>query len=323
MTTHAQPPPATSTSSPSQINNITIIGIGTIGLSLCALYISAGLPTYTLALTILDPRPDLHAYVSRILPTFLDPKLHCLIPSIKLHTDYAADLPAAVRSADAIHEAGPENANWKGRLWADVAPHVAPHTLLWSATSGIPASAQIAAARAHLLAPRLLVVHPYNPPHILPLLELVPSPLTSLAALSTSQAFFSAQLKRSPVVLRKETRGFATNRLAFALLREACALVNEGVCSVEDVDTVVQGSMGPRWAVGGMFRSYAAGGGEGGLRAFWEKVGGTVGEVWEESAKGYGGEEWEETVTKQVQRAYGVPVSVEGRDEATRRVLEV
>lgn len=128
-------------------------------------------------------------------------------------------------------------------------------------------------------------------------------------------------------MIKKECTGFVANRLAFALFREACSLAAQGVASVEDIDEIVTSSMGPRWAVAGPFKAYYAGGGEGGLRSFMEKIGGTVGECWDASDEGVRkggirvGAEWQEGVCEQAEDAYGV-VDTGDRDAKTRRVLE-
>lgn len=168
---------------------------------------------------------------------------------------------------------------------------------------------------------RLVVVHPYNPPHVMPLLEIVPSAATWPEVVTRTVAFWRG-IGREPVVLRKECTGFVANRLAFALLREAIHLVQEGVASVADVDAVVQGSMGPRWAVAGPFKSYHAGGGRGGLRGFFENIGVTVQGCWDDAGRVEVGGGWEEEVFRQTEEAYGV-VDVGERDRVTRRVLEV
>lgn len=172
---------------------------------------------------------------------------------------------------------------------------------------------------------RLLIVHPYNPPHIMPLLEIVPSPTTSPSVLSATIGYWK-NLGREPVVLKKECTGFVANRLAFALFREAISLVHEGVIGVKELDDLVTASMGPRWAVQGPFKSYHAGGGAGGLKEFMEKIGGTVRESWvasEEVKVGPGGVEgWEEGIFEEAERVYGrVDTGVTG--SLTRGVLEV
>ncbi|KAI9874781.1 MAG: hypothetical protein M1830_009297, partial [Pleopsidium flavum] len=148
----------------------------------------------------------------------------------------------------------------------------------------------------------------------------VPSSATRPEVVDRTVGFWR-DIGREPVVLKKECTGFVANRLAFALFREAIHLVNEGVASVQDIDTVVQASMGPRWAVAGPFKSYHAGGGQGGLKAFFGNIGGTVQECWDDAGKVNVGGGWEEKVFKQTQEAYGV-VDVGERDRATKKVLE-
>jgi len=265
--------------------NITLIGAGTIGLSFAALHLSTATPSRPIRLTIHDPRPDLLAYIHATLPFYLPPDpLSAAQPSDPTPSPrpvidqlfatnaliLAPDLPTAVSTADIVQEQGPENLAFKVQTWKAVEEHAPATALFWSSTSGIPASAQSQSMRDP---GRLVVVHPYNPPHVMPLLEIVPSPTTAPEVVARTVAFWRG-VGRAPVVLRKECTGFVANRLAFALLREAIHLVQEGVASVEDVDAVVQASMGPRWAVAGPFKSYHAGGGGGGLRGFFENIGG-------------------------------------------------
>ena len=155
----------------------------------------------------------------------------------------------------------------------------------------------------------------------MPLLELVPSPHTAEEVITRTQAFW-VDRGRVPIRIKKETTGFVANRLAFALLREAVHLVNENVVSVEELDKIVESSMGPRWAVAGPFKSYHAGGGQAGLEGFFKNIGGTVQDCWSDLGKPNVGEEWEGKIFAQAQDAYGW-VDVSERDRITRRVLEV
>ncbi|KAF2173404.1 hypothetical protein M409DRAFT_48388 [Zasmidium cellare ATCC 36951] len=298
---------------------IAIIGSGTIGLSFAALHLTRDPHSKVI---IYDPRPGLQAYIQANITSYLvnTDVQQCLA---RLHI--APTLKDAVERADVVQEQGPENLPFKRTLWPQIELHAPPHALFMSSTSGIPASQQCTGMKDPS---RLLVVHPYNPPHIMPLLELVPSPLTSPTTITSTQKFFTS-LARVPIPLQKETPGFVANRLAFALLREACSLVSSGVVSVKDLDSIVTSSMGPRWSVAGPFKSYHAGGGEEGLRGFMEKIGGTVGMCWGESERGYrensivvGEGTWQEEVCLQAEEAYG-RVDTGERDRKTRRVLEV
>lgn len=158
----------------------------------------------------------------------------------------------------------------------------------------------------------------------MPLLEIVPSPATDPAVISRTLGYWR-ESRKVPVVVRKETTGFVGNRLAFALLREAVHLVNEGVVSPRDVDRIVENSMGPRWMVAGPFKSYHAGGGAGGLRSFFDNIGGTIQACWDDSGKVNMGEGWEDAVCEEVSRTYmeRKPDELKRRNETTTQMLEL
>jgi 3-hydroxyacyl-CoA dehydrogenase len=292
---------------------ITLIGTGTIGLSFAAYHLSHLLSPSQL--TIYDTRPNLAQYIEQNLAKFFtEAPAQAAVANIRI----ATSLAEAVEEAHIIQESGPENLAFKKQLWAQVEQHAPEHCLLWSSTSGIPASEQ---AQDMKDKSKLLVVHPYNPPHIMPLLELVPSPYTSQESISRTHQFW-VDRGRVPVHIKKETTGFVANRLAFALLREAVHLVNENVVSVEELDSIVESSMGPRWAVAGPFKSYHAGGGSAGLEGFFKNIGGTVQDCWNDSGKPNVGDGWEKKILTQAQETYG-SVDVSERDRTTRRLLEV
>lgn len=182
---------------------------------------------------------------------------------------------------------------------------------------------------------RLLIVHPFNPPHIMPVLEIVPprnGAGDSKQYIDRTVEYWKT-MNRSPVVLQEEITGFVANRLSFALFREAIHLVNSGVVSAAEVDRIVEESMGPRWAVKGPFWSYHAGGGrEKGLKGFLEKIGDTVQACWDDAgtpslqrdADG-GVPPWENALCEQVENAYGKleDKDLRDRDEKTRQVLSI
>jgi len=296
---------------------VAIVGAGTIGLSFAALHLMKN-PNCTV--TIYDTRPDLKEYMETKLPEFL---VDADVKECTSRVSTASSLAQTVSEANIVQEQGPENASFKRTTWAQIEHYAPQEALFWSSTSGIPASEQSKDMKDQT---RLIVVHPYNPPHIMPLLEVVPPPSTSQEVIDRTLEYWR-NLGRVPVLIRKECTGFVANRLAFALFREACSLVAQGIVSVEDLDSVVQASMGPRWTVAGPFKSYHAGGGEGGLRSFMDKIGGTVQECWDASDKDVKtgsivvGEKWQEDVCRQTDEAYGVFDTAE-RDYKTKAVLE-
>jgi len=296
---------------------VAIIGAGTIGLSFAALHLMKN-PNCTV--TLYDTRPDLKEYMEAKLPQFL---VDADVKECTSRVSTTVSMAEAVADANIVQEQGPENACFKRKAWSRIELDAPRDALFWSSTSGIPASEQSMDMEDQT---RLVVVHPYNPPHIMPLLEVVPSPSTSQGVIDRTLEYWRS-LGRVPVLIRKECTGFVANRLAFALFREACSLVAQGMVGVEDLDAVVQASMGPRWAVAGPFKSYHAGGGEGGLGSFMDKIGGTVQECWnasDEDVKAGGivvGKKWQEDICRQTEEAYGVVDTAE-RDLKTKAVLE-
>jgi ketoreductase RED1 len=253
--------------------SVTLIGAGVIGTSWAALMLAHGL-----RVTINDPRPDVEPAVrdelDRIAPTLraigLDPEF----PDD--HLRFEADLERAVNGADLVQENGPERIAFKQELWATVSDVVSADALLLSSSSAQPATEQ---ARRLADASRLLVGHPFNPPHLIPLVEVVPGASTSDEAIADAVAFYTA-IGKVPRVIHREIPGFVANRLQRALFKECCHLVLEGVVTVDELDDIVTNSIGLRWAVNGPFESFHLGGGPGGLAAFFAQFGGSLDAAW-------------------------------------------
>lgn len=301
---------------------LTIIGAGTIGLSFVALHILKS--RRQLHISIFDTRPDLQSYVEANLPTFFggqkEYEAAVNTPSHTHQISYHASLKDAVASAEIVQEQGPENLPFKQKLWPEVESFAPENALFWSSTSGIPASEQ---SKSMKEPGRLIVVHPFNPPHIMPLLEVVSTPETNQISVAKTVKYWKG-LGREPVVIKKEVKGFVANRLAFALLKEAISLVQDGVVDAGDLDTIVEASMGPRWAVVGPFKSYAMGGGPGGLEGFMKNIGGTVQNCWDDAKDVRIGENMD-IVYASTRKAYGdlKPEDLADRDEKTRKLLDI
>lgn len=244
--------------------NVTVIGGGLIGTSWAALFLAHGH-----RVCIHDVAPDVASRVRtelRRIQPFMLQLGHSLDPEGP-GLSFEADLPRAVGQADVVQECGPERLTFKQALWANVEAHCKPEALLLSSSSGITASMQ---SRKMKSPQRMLVGHPFNPPHLVPLVEVVPGKRTSEDAVRRARDFYAALGKR-PIVLRKEIPGFVANRIQAAVIRESVALVRQGVVSVEDLDIAVQSSLGLRRATGGPFKSAHLGGGAGGIQAFFQQ----------------------------------------------------
>jgi 3-hydroxyacyl-CoA dehydrogenase len=162
-----------------------------------------------------------------------------------------SDLAHSMMSVEYVQECGPEDVAAKRRIYTELESVVAPDTVLASSTSGIAASR----FTDHLKHPeRCLVAHPVNPPYLIPLVEVAPSPATSEASVSrTMQLMEEAQ--QAPILVRKEIQGFILNRLQGALLNESLRLFRDGYVSAEDLDKTVKHGLGLRWSFMGPFET--------------------------------------------------------------------
>ncbi|HYK64793.1 MAG TPA: 3-hydroxyacyl-CoA dehydrogenase NAD-binding domain-containing protein, partial [Patescibacteria group bacterium] len=237
-----------------------------IGASWTALFLAHGLNV-----VVNDPQPDIETTLKgallKIAPTLRE--LGLAHESLDKRLCFEPDLERAVAGADLVQENGPERPEWKQQLWARIENAVPKHALLLSSSSARPATEQ---GREMKDASRLLVGHPFNPPHLIPLVEIVPGERTDPDAIADAVAFYEA-LGKVPRVLKKEIQGFVANRLQRAIMREACYLVQEGVVTIDELDDIVTSSIGLRWAVNGPFSSFHMGGGPKGLESFFQHLG--------------------------------------------------
>lgn len=185
---------------------------------------------------------------------------HDLLPepitSVLTRVECKTDLDEAVAGAELILEAVPEDLELKRRIFADLERKSPSRTILASNTSTFVPSL-VATGLAH--PERMVVMHYWNPAHLIPLVEVVPHPRSTAAVLDRVMAVLKHCAKR-PVLLRKEAPGFIGNRLAFALQREAMDLVAKGVASPEDIDAVARSGFGRRIPVSGIFGTADLGG---------------------------------------------------------------
>jgi len=189
----------------------------------------------------------------------------------------------AINNTDFVLEAIIEDYEAKKKLFNYLDNYLDKDIIIASSTSGLLMT-EIQKAM-HRYPERGVIAHPWNPPHLLPLVEIVPGEKTSKETLDTTKSFMES-LDRVVVVLKKEIPGFIGNRLAFALFREAVNLVDEGIATVEDIDKVMTAAIGLRWAFMGPFLTYHLGGGGGGIEYFFSR------------GFGYGANEWMHTLAK-------------------------
>ncbi len=258
---------------------IAIIGAGTIGASWTALFLAAG---YRVRVYDPDPEADskLRAFVGRAwqdLVALGRAAAEGLDEALK-RIESCETPEEAVTDADFVQENAPERLEAKQALLARIEAVLQPDTLIASSTSGLMPS-NIQARMSH--PERLLVGHPFNPPHLLPLVEIVPGRKTSAEAVEAAMAFYRATGKY-PIRLRKEVPGHIANRLQAALFREAVHLVAEGVADLDDIDAAVVQGPGQRWAIMGQCLTFHLAGGEGGIAQFLDHLGPAVQSWWDD-----------------------------------------
>jgi ketoreductase RED1 len=248
---------------------VTVVGAGVIGVSWTALFLARGL-----RVTVSDPFPDVETRVRSALREIAPTLAQLGLPTEALEgpssaLTFEADTATAVRSADVVQENGPERLDVKQQLWRTVEDAAPANALFVSSSSSLPAWEM---AKEMDRPQRLMVGHPFNPPHLVPLIEVVPSHGTDPAVVDRAVAFYRSIGKR-PQVLDRETPGSVANRLQAALFRKAVYLVSQGIVSEQALDDVVTSSIGMRWAVAGPFRTFHLGGGAGGLSDFLVHLG--------------------------------------------------
>jgi L-gulonate 3-dehydrogenase len=233
-------------------SKIAIVGTGLVGRAWSIVFARAGY-----AVEIYDPIEGSAAkaleLIAQNLPALGDADLlRGETPAAVLARITRADtLEQALAGAIHCQESAPERVEVKAALYKELDRIAAPDTILASSTSGIPASKfseGLAGKR------RVLVAHPINPPHIIPLVEIVPAPWTDPEAVTRTRDLMAA-IGQSPISTTREINGFIVNRLQGALLAEAFRLVQDGVCSVADVDAAVADGLGLRWSFIGPFET--------------------------------------------------------------------
>jgi 3-hydroxyacyl-CoA dehydrogenase len=249
------------------IRRVAIVGTGVIGASWAAHYLAHGLDVVGT-----DPAPGaehrLRADVDRHWPVLERLGLADGASTDRLH--FVADPAAAVADADFVQENGPEREDVKRALFAVLDRAARPDVILASSSSGLLTSAIARGCPVH--PERVVVGHPFNPPHLIPLVEVVPGEQTAPDTVDRAVAFYTRVGKR-PIRLRRELPGHVANRLQAALWQEAYSLVERGVASVADVDAAISHGPGLRWAVLGPLANQHLSGGPGGLAHVLEHLG--------------------------------------------------
>jgi 3-hydroxyacyl-CoA dehydrogenase len=253
-----------------KIRTVAIIGTGVIGASWTALFLSKGLDVVAT-----DVAPDaesrLREFVEAAWPQVAAFGLEAGASRDRVR--FTGDLQDAISNVDFVQENGPERLPFKQDLYAKLDEALGPDVLIASSSSGLTMTEVQLSCKHH--PERCLIGHPFNPPHLIPLVELVGGRQTSADTIAAADAFYSS-LGKKTVRLQKEVPGHVANRLSAALFREVTYLVGEGVISVADADTAVSWGPGLRWGVMGPSLLYHLGGGPGGIEHFFDQFTGPM-----------------------------------------------
>lgn len=248
----------------SNIQKVAIIGCGSIGASWAALFLAQGL-----TVSAFDINPAAQKFLENIVTDAL-PVLSSLgllkktdaKPSDILFTTTMED---AIKGADFVQENGPERLQFKQELFDKIAQTVAEDTIIATSSSGLTCSSIQDGMLATSHPERCVVGHPFNPPHLIPLVEVVGGRQTSQTVISRTMQFY-ADVGKKPVQVKKEVVGHVANRLQAALMREMMYLLQEGAATIPDLDTAMSFGPGLRWGVMGPNTLFHLGGGEGGIQ---------------------------------------------------------
>ena len=247
------------------VRRIAIVGTGVIGASWAAYYLARGIDVVAT-----DPGPqaeaNLRKYVDDAWPLLTEVGLSPGASRDRL--TFTSDMSRALAQADWVQENAPERPDFKIKLFAQMDEATPPNSIIASSSSGITMDViQSGCKRPE----RCVIGHPFNPPHVVPLVEVVGGAKTSEATIERAMAFY-AGVGKKPVRLHKALPGHVANRFQAALYKEVLYLVQQGVLSVADADVAVSYGPGVRWGVMGPSLQWHVGGGQGGIKHFMEHL---------------------------------------------------
>ncbi len=255
------------------IHRVAIVGTGVIGASWAAQYLACGFDVVAT-----DPAPNAESNLRKnVDATWKELTVIGLSPgAARDRLTFTTNMGEALSKADFVQENGPELPDFKIKLFADMDNATPVDSLIASSSSGITMSVMQSQCKCP---ERCVVGHPFNPPHIIPLVEVVGGARTSPEAIQQAMAFY-ASIGKKPILLHKELPGHVANRLQAALYREVAYLIDQGVLSVADADDAVSWGPGLRWGVMGPSLQWHVGGGPGGIQHFMDHLMGPMTEMW-------------------------------------------
>ena len=256
------------------ISQVTVIGTGVIGASWAALFLAKGLDVVATDIAP-DAEASLRRFVDAAWPAL--ERLGLTPGASPLRLVFTPDIKEAVTGAELVQENGPERLDFKQNLYAQLDALLPADVIIASSSSGLPMSQIQLGAKNH--PERCVIGHPFNPPHLMPLVEIVGGAKTSEETIRRADAFYTGIGKKT-VRINRELPGHVANRLQAALAREVYYLVAEDVLSAADVDTALTYGPGLRWGIMGNMMLNHLGGGPGGIEHFLHQFAGPMTASW-------------------------------------------
>jgi 3-hydroxyacyl-CoA dehydrogenase len=247
------------------IRRIAVVGTGVIGASWAAEYLARGFDVVAT-----DPAPNAESNLRKLIDEAWKDltRIGLWKSASRDRLSFTTNMKEALSEADLVQENGPERPDFKMKLYAEMDEVVPVDSLLASSSSGITPSV-IQSQCKH--PERVVIGHPFNPPHVIPLVEVVGGSKTSPDAIQQAINFYASIGKR-PIHLKKELPGHVANRFQAALYREMLYVIEQGVLSVEDADAAVCYGPGLRWGAMGQSLQWHLGGGAGGIKHFMDHL---------------------------------------------------
>ncbi|WP_134682345.1 3-hydroxyacyl-CoA dehydrogenase NAD-binding domain-containing protein [Paracoccus ravus] len=301
-----------------QIEKVTVVGTGIIGASWTCLFLAHGIDVAATDIRE-GAEGELNAAVERLWSTLPDA---VQAKGRRGKLCFSSDLETACVGTHFVQENAIERVDAKIDLMRRIDAATPADVVIASSSSAISVSDMQSAC---VNPERIVLGHPFNPPHLVPLVELSGGERTAEIALASAEALY-ARLGKVTIRLRKEVYGHVANRLQAAIFREAIHLLESGVASAEDIDRAVTEGPGARWALMGPLQTYRLAGGDKGMAGFWDMFAPMQEKLWAELGTPRPDAGLQERVTAAVEQSYaGRPVHaiVEERDRRLRQILAV
>lgn len=266
--------------SPKSVTRVGLVGLGTVGLGWAASYLAKG---FDVVATDVSPHVEAgaHSFLSRAWSSLVALNVTSVENCPTHRLTIVPSIHDAVREAHIVHENTPERLDLKRQIFSDIEAAAAPSVIIASSSGGIPPSP----LQSQMRNPeRFVIVHPFNPSHLIPLVEVLGGEKTDPNAIDWVMTLMR-KIGKHPIRLNREMTGYLTNRLQFALLREAINCLAEGVASPRSIEDAVRYGLAPRWLVMGSLTTLTLAGGPKGMQQVLDNFSGAIDSWWADLGK--------------------------------------